>query len=64
MGRYRGPLIGDILTYASLKADRPTARSATGRVPELLDSLHPFIEPLAREKGIEFSIDLEPGLPG
>jgi signal transduction histidine kinase len=63
VGRHLGSLIEDILTYASLEADRLTARHATVRVPELLDSLHPFIEPLAREKGIEFSIDLEPGLP-
>ena len=63
VGRHLGSLIEDILTYASLEADRLTARNATVRVPELLDSLHPFIEPLAREKGIEFSIDLEPGLP-
>ena len=63
VGRHLGSLIEDILTYASLEADRLTARHATVRVPEVLDSLHPFIEPLAREKGIEFSIDLEPGLP-
>jgi signal transduction histidine kinase len=63
VGRHLGSLIEDILTYASLEADRLTPRHATVRVPELLDSLHPFIEPLAREKGIEFSIDLEPGLP-
>lgn len=63
VGRHLGALIEDILTYASLEADRITPRSATVRVPELLDTLHPFIEPLAREKGIAFSIDLEPGLP-
>jgi signal transduction histidine kinase len=63
VGRHLGSLIEDILTYASLEADRLTPRNASVRVPELLDSLHPFIEPLAREKGIEFSIDLEPGLP-
>ena len=63
VGRHLGSLIEDILTYASLEADRLTPRNGTVRVPELLDSLHPFIEPLAREKGIEFSIDLEPGLP-
>ncbi len=63
VGRHLGSLIEDILTYASLEAERLTARNATVRVTELLDSLHPFIEPLAREKGIEFSIGLEAGLP-
>jgi signal transduction histidine kinase len=63
VGRHLGALIEDILTYASLEADRLTARCATVRLPDLLDSIHPFMDPLAREKGIEFSIDLEPGLP-
>lgn len=63
VGRHLGALIEDILTYASLEADRLTARSATVRLPELLDSIHPFMDPLAREKGIEFSVELEPGLP-
>jgi len=64
VGRHLGSLIEDILTYASLEADRLTARPTQVRLDELLDSLHPFLEPLAREKGIEFLIDAEPGLPG
>ena len=63
VGRHLGSLIEDILTYASLEADRITARAAPVRLDELVDSLHPFLEPLAREKGIEFLLDLEPGLP-
>lgn len=63
VGRHLGSLIEDILTYASLEADRLTARTAPVRLDELLDSLHPFLEPLAREKGIEFMLDLEAGLP-
>jgi signal transduction histidine kinase len=63
VGRHLGSLIEDILTFASLEADRLTARNAPVRLDELLDSLHPFLEPLAREKGIEFFLDLEPGLP-
>lgn len=63
VGRHLGALIEDILTYASLEADRVTPRDGPVRVEELLDTLHPFVEPLAREKGIELRIDAEPGLP-
>ncbi|MFN5582706.1 sensor histidine kinase [Gemmatimonas sp.] len=63
VGRHLGSLIEDILTFASLEADRLTARRGPVRLDELLDSLHPFLEPMAREKGIAFLIDLEPALP-
>jgi signal transduction histidine kinase len=63
VGRHLGSLIEDILTYASLEADRMTARVGPVRLDELADSLHPFLEPMAREKGIQFSLALEPGLP-
>ncbi|MEP6778323.1 MAG: ATP-binding protein, partial [Gemmatimonadaceae bacterium] len=58
-----GSLIEDILTYASLEADRVVPRVAPTNVDELLDSLHPFVEPLAREKGIAFDISVEENLP-
>jgi signal transduction histidine kinase len=63
VGRHLGSLIEDILTYASLEAERMTARDGPVRIEELADSLHPFLEPMAREKGIEFTLALEPGLP-
>jgi signal transduction histidine kinase len=63
VGRHLGSLIEDILTYASLEADRLTARSGDVRLDELADSLHPFLEPMARGKGITFTLDLEAGLP-
>ncbi|MES2521309.1 MAG: HAMP domain-containing sensor histidine kinase [Gemmatimonadota bacterium] len=63
VGRHLGALIEDILTYASLEADRVVPRDGPVRVEELLDSLHPYVEPLAREKNIEFRIDVESGLP-
>jgi signal transduction histidine kinase len=63
VGRHLGSLIEDILTYASLEAERMTARDGPVRIEELADSLHPFLEPMAREKGIEFSLALEAGLP-
>jgi len=63
VGRHLGALIEDILTYASLEADRLTSRVALVRLGELLDSLLPFVEPLAREKGIELHVELDDGLP-
>ena len=63
VGRHLGALIEDILTYASLEADRLSVRSAPVEVAELLDSILPFVEPLAREKGIRFSLSLEDDLP-
>jgi len=63
VGRHLGALIEDILTYASLEADRLTSRAAMVRVEELVDSLLPFVEPVAREKGIELHIELEDALP-
>ena len=63
VSRHLGSLIEDILTYASLEADRVVPRVAPTNVDELLDTLHPFVEPLAREKGIAFDIVVEPNLP-
>ncbi|MBY0488525.1 MAG: GAF domain-containing protein [Gemmatimonadaceae bacterium] len=63
VGRHLGSLIEDILTYASLEADRLTTRDSDVRLDELADSLHPFLEPVARAKGIDFHLELEPGLP-
>jgi signal transduction histidine kinase len=63
VGRHLGALIEDILTYASLEADRVVPRNSMVRVEELLDSLLPFMEPMAREKGIAFEVDAQPDLP-
>jgi signal transduction histidine kinase len=63
VGRHLGALIEDILTYASLEADRLSIRVAPLRVAELLDTLLPFVEPLAREKGIGFRLELVEGIP-
>ncbi len=63
VGRHLGALIEDILTYASLEADRLTTRHATVEPATLADSVLPFVEPMAREKGIAFSLDVAPGLP-
>jgi signal transduction histidine kinase len=63
VSRHLGSLIEDILTFASLEADRVSVRHTAVKVEELLDSLLPFMEPLAREKGIGFTITVSPGLP-
>lgn len=62
VSRHLGTLIEDILTYASLEAGRLTPRYAPVHVDELIDSLLPYVEPLAREKGLEFTIDLTAGI--
>ena len=63
VSRHLGALIEDILTFASLEADRVHIRHVAVKVEELLDTLHPFMEPLAREKGIGFEVVAEQQLP-
>lgn len=62
VSRHLGTLIEDILTYASLEAGRLTPRYAPVQVDGLIDSLLPYVEPLAREKGLAFTIDLTEGM--
>lgn len=63
VGRHLGALIEDILTYASLEADRLSTRSSAVHVEELLDSILPYVEPLAREKGIQFRVEVAEAIP-
>jgi signal transduction histidine kinase len=63
VGRHLGALIEDILTYATLEADRMMLRESAVEVAPLVDSLLPFIEPLAREKGIQFRVELADSIP-
>lgn len=63
VSRHLSSLIEDILTYASLEADRIVARSGRVSLDEVVDTLNPFIEPLAREKGINFQVHVEEKLP-
>jgi len=58
VSRHLGALIEDILTYASLEADRLSIRLAPVDVAEAVDSVLPFVEPVAREKGLQFRIDV------
>jgi len=63
VGRHLGALIEEILTFASLEADRVVPRLAPVRLEEVIDSLHPYVTPLAREKGITVRFEVAPGLP-
>ena len=63
VSRHLGALIEDILTYASLEADRLSIRVAPLQVTELLDTLLPYVEPLARAKGVGFRLELADGVP-
>ncbi|MBC8087076.1 MAG: GAF domain-containing protein [Phycisphaerae bacterium] len=63
VSRHLGSLIEDILTYASLEADRVVARATKVSVDEVVDTLYPFVEPLAREKGIRFRVDVDEKMP-
>lgn len=63
VGRHLGALIEEILTFASLEADRLVPRRSLVPLDELLDSVHPLVAPLAREKGITLQMTLAPSLP-
>ena len=63
VSRHLGSLIEEILTYASLEADRVVPRLAPVRVEEVLDSLYPFLAPLAREKGLVLRLHAADDLP-
>lgn len=63
VSRHLGSLIEEILTFASLEAHRIVPHHAPMRVDELIDSLHPFLSPLAREKGIALRVHTAVDLP-
>ena len=63
VGRHLGALIEDILTYASLEAERLSVRVAAVGSASWPIRCSRIVEPLAREKGIGFRLELEAGLP-
>jgi signal transduction histidine kinase len=63
VSRHLGALIEEILTYASLEADRVVPRLAPVRLEEVLDSLYPFLAPLARQKGLVLRLHAADDLP-
>ena len=58
VGRHLGALIEDILTYASLEADRLSVRVTSVEVGAIVDDVMPYVEPHAREKGIDFEVEV------
>ena len=51
VGRHLGALIEEILTFASLEADRVVPRTRAGQLDELLDSLHPVLDAARAREG-------------
>lgn len=56
-------LIDEVLTYASLEADRVRPRPATTRLEEQLDAILPIVLPPARAKGIRLETEVAPDTP-
>lgn len=56
-------LIDEVLTYASLEADRVRPRSVTTRLEEQLDAILPMVLPPARAKGIRLETEVAPDAP-
>jgi signal transduction histidine kinase len=56
-------LITDFLDYQKIEADRQQFNIQENDINELMKDVHKTMEPVARQKGLEFRIDLEEGLP-
>jgi signal transduction histidine kinase len=56
-------LIDEVLTYASLEADRVRPRPVTTRLEEQLDAILPIVLPPARAKGIRLETVVAPDTP-
>jgi CheY-like chemotaxis protein/signal transduction histidine kinase len=56
-------LINDILDISKVEAGKLEVRPETSSVPRLVEGLRRLFEPLATEKNLEFSVELQPGAP-
>jgi CheY-like chemotaxis protein/signal transduction histidine kinase len=56
-------LINDILDISKVEAGKLEVRPETSSVPRLVEGLRSLFEPLATEKNLEFSVELQPGAP-
>jgi PAS domain S-box-containing protein len=57
-----GVVIDEILTFSNLEAGREIYRPVAVSVPTLVRSALAVVEPIARQKGIDFSADVPDGL--
>ena len=56
-------LINDILDIAKVEAGKLDVRAETTQVARLADGLRGMFEPLAADKGLGFSVEVEPDVP-
>jgi signal transduction histidine kinase len=56
-------LITDFLDYEKIEADRQQFNIQQNDINELMRDVHKTMEPVARQKGLEFRVELEDGLP-
>jgi signal transduction histidine kinase len=56
-------LITDFLDYQKIDADKQQFNIQENDVNELIREVHKTMEPVAKQKGLEFRIELEEGLP-
>ncbi|MFJ3487805.1 response regulator [Pseudomonas sp. NPDC090202] len=56
-------LINDILDIAKVEAGKLDVRPETASINRLVDSLRMTFEPLANDKHLQFSVEIQPGTP-
>jgi signal transduction histidine kinase len=56
-------MIEEVLTYASLEARREKVRPESVRPAEIMHAVQAVLEPMARQKAIEFVVDAPADLP-
>nr|BFD41766.1 response regulator [Pseudomonas sp. FFPRI_1] len=56
-------LINDILDISKVEAGKLEVRPENASVPRLVDGLRSLFQPLTADKGLEFKVELQPGVP-
>lgn len=56
-------LINDILDISKVEAGKLEVRPENASVPRLVDGLRNLFQPLTADKGLEFKVQLQPGVP-
>lgn len=62
-GKHLLQIINDVLDFSKIEAGRRDLDNVSTDLPELLADVHAFIEVLARDKGLHFSIFLRSQIP-